>query len=203
MIGKLLVLTGVDGCGKSTQYENLKDWLKKNEYSFKGITFSPRKRENYSIYHDMKYGLLDEGIEMPADIRSIILAFDTYVQICTELMDALNSYDIVVTDRYIESTIIYLKARGIDSYWPYQILKKAPNPDLYLYIDTKIDTCIERVYTRKKKRQSHETPEIMKCVQKIFNESMDQYGFVRVNGNGTENEVFSRIIEILRDKNII
>ncbi len=203
MGAKIITLTGIDGCGKSLQFEKLCQWFEKKGYSYASICFSPRKRENYSIYHEMKYRLLNEGIVMPADIRSIILAFDTYVQICTQLNPALDKYDYVITDRYIESTLLYLQGRGIDYYWPEQILKNSPEPDIYLYLQTDVETSLERIDKRTKKRQSHENYDTLKKIKSCFDNAINIYNFQCVDACNSEEEVFKDILKILCKKGII
>lgn len=203
MDAKIITLTGIDGCGKSLQFEKLSKWFKEKGWSYFSVRFSPRKRENYSIYHEMKYRLLGEGIVMPADIRSIILAFDTYVQICTELIPNIKKYDYIITDRYIESTLLYLKGREIDFYWPQQILKSVPKPDIYLYLQTDIDTSLKRIDKRAGGRQSHENYETLKKIKKCFDDSIDTYNFKCVDASDNEDVVFHKIINILFENNII
>ena len=200
MKGHIICLTGIDGCGKSTQLEKLAEWFREQKIPSALIKMSPRKREHYSIYHDVKYNLLAEGKEMPADIRAIILAFDSYVQICTEVIPLLEKGYIVLCDRYVESTDLYLAARGINNYWPNQILKYAPKADLTLYISNSVDNCMARIKERGGHIQSHENEKMLLKIKECFESkyAKEKYSLVKIDGSGSIESTYDQIIEIVQ-----
>lgn len=193
--GKLIVLTGIDGCGKSTHAGLLAEKLEMSGYTVvKGRT-SPRKMPMHKTIQHIRNSLATDGIKFPLDIRAICLAVAMYDYVQSEIVPALENGKIVVLDRYIESTYVYLKGRNIDYRWPTAILNLLPKPDLTLYLNISPDIAASRISIRDE-LQVHERPEILSEIYKTFMEYNNEHPEIkRIDTNRDMENVHNDILD--------
>jgi dTMP kinase len=72
---------------------------------------------------------------------------------------------IVISDRYIESSIVYQTAEGLDTYWIEEINKFIVEPDLTIYLDVDPEVALDR---KKSVRDMFERVEFLKKVRRIY-----------------------------------
>jgi len=137
--GKLIVVEGTDGVGRSTQIELLKKWLEKSGYAVSdtGLRRSP---------------LTQPGIEEAKGgntlfplTNSLFYATDFADRLENQIIPALKAGFIVLSDRYFYSIIARDVLRGIDPSWARDIYGFALVPDIVLYLKADIDTLITRI----------------------------------------------------------
>ena len=137
--GKLIVVEGTDGVGRSTQIELLKKWLEKSGYAVSdtGLSRSP---------------LTQPGIEEAKGgnklfplTNSLFYATDFADRLENQIIPALKAGFIVLSDRYFYSIIARDVLRGIDPSWARDIYGFALVPDMVLYLKADIDTLITRI----------------------------------------------------------
>jgi len=137
--GKLIVVEGTDGVGRSTQIELLKKWLEKSGYAVSdtGLRRSP---------------LTQPGIEEAKGsntlfplTNSLFYATDFADRLENQIIPALKAGFIVLSDRYFYSIIARDVLRGIDPSWARDIYGFALVPDMVLYLKADIDTLITRI----------------------------------------------------------
>ena len=107
--GRLIVLDGPDGCGKSTQRTRLVEWLRSAGLDASEV----REPGGTAIGERVREILLDPACaEM--DLRcEMLLYMASRSQLCRErIMPALASGGTVVSDRFISSTLAYQGTAG-------------------------------------------------------------------------------------------
>ncbi len=137
--GKLIVLEGTDGVGRSTHTGLLKQWLENNGHAVldTGMTRSPLAGKRL---RQVKEGHTLGGITM-----SLFYATDFADRLENEMIPALRAGFIVLTDRYIYSLMARAIVRGADPEWIREVYGFALEPDAILYLRVKIDDLITRV----------------------------------------------------------
>ena len=143
LTGKLIVLEGTDGVGRSTQIRLLKEWLEQQGHAVldTGLTRS---------------GLVGKGIKRAKEghtlgriTLSLFYATDFADRLENEIVPALRAGFVVLTDRYIYSLMARSMVRGLDSAWVRNIHRFAPKPDAIFYLRIGVDELIPRaVFTR-------------------------------------------------------
>ncbi len=137
--GKLIVVEGTDGVGRSTQIKLLKKWLEKSGYAVSdtGLRRSP---------------LTQPGIEEAKGgntlfplTNSLFYATDFADRLENQIIPALKAGFIVLSDRYFYSIIARDVLRGIDPSWARDIYGFALVPDMVLYLKADIDTLVTRI----------------------------------------------------------
>jgi len=137
--GKLIVLEGTDGVGRSTHIGLLKQWLEKNGHAVldTGMTRSALAGKRL---RKAKEGHTLGGITM-----SLFYATDFADRLENEMIPALRAGFIVLTDRYIYSLMARAIVRGADPEWIREVYGCALKPDGIIYLRLNIDDLVTRV----------------------------------------------------------
>ncbi len=171
MQGRLIVLEGIDGSGKSTQFKLLTDALERDGIEFRKIVF-PRYQESSAAL--LKSYLAGEFGSRPGDVSpfaaSTFFFVDRFASYKTDWGDYYNSGGLVICDRYTTSNAIHqgakLPADELNGFldWLYDFefrLMELPKPDAVLYMDVDLDTCLSQMKARQEKTHTkgdiHET----------------------------------------------
>ena len=137
--GKLIVLEGTDGVGRSTQIGLLKQWLENHGHAVldTGMTRSALAGKRLKI---AKEGHTLGGITM-----SLFYATDFADRLENEIIPALRAGFIVLTDRYTYSLMARAIVRGADPEWLREVYGFALIPDAIFYLRVQIDDLVTRV----------------------------------------------------------
>lgn len=137
--GKLIVIEGTDGVGRSTQIHLLKEWLEKEGFAVSdtGLRRSPLTQPGMDA---AKAGHTLSPITM-----SLFYATDFADRLENQIIPALKAGFIVLSDRYFFSVIARDIVRGIDPNWGKDLYGFALIPDLILYLKADVDTLVSRI----------------------------------------------------------
>ena len=109
--GKLIVLEGTDGVGRSTQIELLRAWLEKQGYAVSDTGFR-RSQLTQPGLDAAKLGHTFSPLTM-----SLFYATDFSDRLENQIIPALKAGFIVLSDRYFYSTMARDVVRGADPRW--------------------------------------------------------------------------------------
>ena len=137
--GKLIVLEGTDGVGRSTQIKKLRNWLEEEGYAVSdtGLT---RSELTASGLEAAKSGHTLGPITM-----SLFYAADFADRLENQIIPALQAGFVVLSDRYFYSVVARDSIRGIDSDWAKQLYGIALKPDLILYMKASVPSLVTRL----------------------------------------------------------
>lgn len=149
MNGKLIVLDGLDGCGKSTQFELIKNYFNSKNIEVKAISFPDYDKPSSTL---VKMYLGGEICENASDINayaaSSFYAVDRYVSYKKYWENDYNSDKVILASRYITSNAIHQMAKMDKSNWDdfidwlfdYECKKLGmPYPDCVIFLDMPIE----------------------------------------------------------------
>jgi dTMP kinase len=110
--GVFVCFEGGEGAGKSTQSELLRAWLESEDYAVT-LTFEPG---DTMVGRRVREIVLDPATGALADrTEALLYAADKAEHVETVVLPALERGAVVITDRYVDSTLAYQGAgRGID-----------------------------------------------------------------------------------------
>ncbi len=139
LAGKLIVVEGTDGAGRTTQINLLKPWLEELGHAVldTGISRSPLAGEGIRR--------AKEGNNLGRVTQSLFYATDFVDRLENEIMPALRAGFVVLTDRYIYSLMARAIVRGMDPAWIRSIFSVALVPDAVFYLRLGVDQLIPRV----------------------------------------------------------
>jgi len=139
LAGKLIVIEGTDGAGRTTQINLLKPWLEELGHAVldTGMTRSHLAGEGIRR--------AKEGNNLGRVTQSLFYATDFIDRLENEIMPALRAGFIVLTDRYIYSLMARAIVRGVDAAWIRSIYSMALVPDAVFYLRVGVEELIPRV----------------------------------------------------------
>lgn len=137
--GKLIVIEGTDGVGRSTQIGLLKQWLEVQGYGVAttGWTRSPlmgKAIDNAKSGHTLSLHTF-----------SLLYSADFADRLEHEIIPALKAGFIVLADRYIYTAFARSVVRGADRNWIRELFGFALEPDVVFYMKINIENLIPRV----------------------------------------------------------
>ncbi len=143
--GLFITFEGIDGCGKTTQIELLKEELEKKGYTVL-LTREPGAK---GLGEKLREILLNYDGEVSSNCESFLFLADRAQHIDTVIKPAIDKGVIVLCDRHTDSTVAYQGyGRQLDLEQIYQLNKIATNgiiPDITFILDIDIDTSLQRI----------------------------------------------------------
>ncbi len=137
--GKLIVVEGIDGSGKSTQIDLLYKWLTEKGKSvyFSEWNSSPLVKSTTRLGKKRK--------SFTPTTFSLIQATDFANRWENQFLPMLKAGVIVLADRYAFTGFARDVARGVDPSWVRNLYSFAFQPDLALYFRVPLDAAVERI----------------------------------------------------------
>lgn len=137
--GKLFVVEGIDGSGKSTQLDLLRKWLVSQGYcvSFSEWNSSPLVRDI------TKFGKASRLLS-PLTF-SMIHAADFADRMERAILPPLRAGAVVLADRYIYTAFARDIARGMDPGYVRRLYRFAPRPTVAFYFRVPLDEALDRI----------------------------------------------------------
>ncbi len=208
MIGKLIVFEGVEGAGKSTQIQQTAAWLQDIYGRSVVITRQPGGTQ---LGQKIRQLLLQEPDDSAPEVihemaELLLYGADRAQHIATVIQPQLDRGDIVLCDRFTDSTIAYQSyGRGIDRASIEHVNKLATGgleSDLTLWLDLDVELGLERVSGRgKPDRIERASLDFHRRVQKGYQELAHMYPdrIVRIDANQPEATVQESIRLALKE----
>ncbi len=144
-MGKLIVIEGLDGSGKSTQLELLAENLKAMGIDAKTISFPDYSEKSSTLVKMYLNGEFGENAgDVNAYAASLFYAVDRFASFCCHWKDYYNNGGTVIAGRYVTSNAVHQTAKlpkeEWDTYldWLYSLeydKVSIPKPDLVLFLD--------------------------------------------------------------------
>lgn len=164
-MGKLIVIEGTDGSGKSTQFGRLTQRLQEDGQKFKTLVF-PRYSEPSSSLIRMYLG--GEFGSKPTDVNayaaSAFYAVDRFASFKQDWGEWYQQGGLIVSDRYTTSNAVHQASKepeekqGEFLKWLYEFEYDRlglPRPDLTLYLDVPTDFTEKLLRSREEATSTH------------------------------------------------
>jgi dTMP kinase len=107
----------------------------------------------------------------------------------------LDEGKIVVSDRYVYSSLAYQGSSGLSLGWIETINQLALKPDLALFIDVAPEVVLERL---KRKKSVMENLETQRKVRDIYYKFVEKGELLRIDGDKPKNEVSKEVLLAVR-----
>jgi dTMP kinase len=161
---KYIGIDGIDGCGKSTIVNLLKEDLERNGYKvFIKKEPGPLRDKIIEIIGKPHEENLEYGVTL-----ALLFTADRQIQ-NIELNKILNEGYIVISDRTLYSTFAYQSLyQGFDINWLKEISKYVRRPDITFILDLPAEEAIKRIENRNNKKNYYERLEFLEKVRKRF-----------------------------------
>ena len=137
--GRLIVVEGTDGVGRSTQIAMLQEWLEAEGYAVLVTGFRRSELASSGIDRAMRGNTLD------ALTLNLFYATDFWDRMEKSIVPALRTGMVALVDRYIFSIIARARVRGVPTGWLNDVFEFAVVPDRVLYLDVDVEHLLPRV----------------------------------------------------------
>jgi dTMP kinase len=198
--GKLIVLEGTDGVGRSTQMALLREWLEIEGYA---VAATGLKRGNLAG-KGIKSAML--GHTLSDKTMNLFYITDFADRLEQDILPALRASKVVLLDRYLFSIIARAQVRGADPSWLRDIFGFALVPDIVFYLHADLTNLVPRVLNARgfsywesgvdilPGRNYYDSYlEYQTRLLAQFDSIADEFGMVRVDANQSIHDVFQII----------
>jgi dTMP kinase len=136
--GRLIVVEGADGSGRSTQIAELVNWLETGGHA----TVQVGLKRSTLVSEELQRA--QEGNVLSRTTLALFYATDFADQLENLILPALKSGFIVLADRYIYTLMARDMVRGMNEAWLKNLYGIAPEPDAVFYLSVEPEELVQR-----------------------------------------------------------
>lgn len=178
-----IVFEGIDGAGKSSQIQLLKEWLEENGLEVELLVEPTDSKVGKLIRELLTYD--NATTEDMQKTLGLLFAADRML-----IMDKLNDENkIIISDRSFISSLAYQEPKD----WINEINKYAKKPDLVLLLDLDVATSVKRCAGE----DSFENEEFLNRVKENYFEVIKEFNHEIIDANNGINKVSSDIKKVV------
>ncbi|MDQ3621412.1 MAG: thymidylate kinase [Verrucomicrobiota bacterium] len=189
--GKLLVIEGADGSGRSTQIALLIRWMESNGFAVRHMGLRRSNLVAEELEEAKQSNLLTRTT------MSLFYATDFFDQLVHEMIPALRAGLIVLADRYVYTLMARDIVRGADRAWTRNLYSPAIVPDAVFYFRVSARQLVERNFEKKPTLDYWESGmdlglsrdmfdsfiSYQRLIQAQFQQMQKEFGFEVINAN--------------------
>jgi dTMP kinase len=197
LAGKLIVVEGADGSGRSTQIARLVEWLEGSGHA----TIQIGLKRSSLVSEELDKA--QQGNILSHTTLSLFYATDFADQLENNILPALRSGFMVLADRYIYTLMVRDMVRGMDPGWLKNLYGIALVPDAVFYLNVQPQELVERTFAKKHALDYWESGmdlglsrdmfdsflQYQSLVTAKFKELQRTYGFTIVDGHRSQDEI--------------
>jgi len=187
--GYFICIEGLDGCGKTTQTKLLVERLQKH---YKAVYTAEPSRGKIGMF--IREHCLHSKKRLSSVVEALLFAADRFEHLENEVLPALKEGKLVISDRYVYSSLAYQGAAGLDLEWIKKINKHALKPHLAIFIDVDPEIVIERLEREKSIMENLET---QRKVREVYMKFVEKGELVKIDGNKIKKEVADEILKVV------
>lgn len=192
MVGRgfFIVFEGIDGSGKSTHIERLimRLWERKLD------VFRTREPTDGRIGQLIREYTQGDRRLLSPETEALLFAADRHEH-CKKIRESLDAGKVVVSDRFLHSSLAYQGAAGADLDWIRELNRSALKPDLSILLDIDPDASLRRVKGRKK--TVFEEGEYLRRVRELYLGFVESGELVRVDADRDFDDVQNDVVGLV------
>lgn len=187
--GAFICIEGLDGCGKTTQAKLL---VKKLRKSHNAVYTAEPSRGKIGTY--IRECCLYGEKRLSTVVEALLFAADRIEHVENEVLPALNQGKLVISDRYVYSSLAYQGAAGLSVEWIEKVNEHALPPDFAVFIDVEPKIVMSRLKPQKSVMENLETQQ---KVREIYLKFVEKGSLTSINGNKSKNEVAKELYAVV------
>ena len=191
LYGKLIVIEGADGSGRSTQIAQLMDWLETSGHATVQVGLKRSTLVSSELEQAQKGNILSRTT------LGLFYATDFADQLENMILPALKAGFIVLADRYIYTLMARDMVRGMDIAWLQNLYGIALEPDAVFYLEVAAEELVQRNLAKNATLDYWESGmdlglsrdmfdsfvKYQNAMQSEFRQLQKTYGFTIIDGN--------------------
>ena len=207
MKGKFIVFEGIDGCGKTTQINEIFKWLPTSNLISNDSSIVKTREPGGSLLGAQlrKLILSNDKDDVPTNLTELLLyAADRTEHVTKIITPALKNGDWVLSDRFSGSTLAYQGyGRNIDK----EIIKKleiiacqGQKPDITFFLDISIEESIARRKNQIPDRIESEGVNFLRKVNIGFKKLAKENNWIVISASNNKENITTTIKNTLIEK---
>jgi dTMP kinase len=206
--GKLIVVEGADGSGRSSQIQRLVEWLEGSGHA----TVQVGLKRSTLVSEELTQA--QNGNILSRTTLSLFYATDFADQLENVIVPALRAGFMVMADRYIYTLMVRDMVRGIDEPWLRNLYGIALVPDAVFYLNVAPEELVQRVFAKNQTLDYWESGmdlglsrdmfdsflQYQARVERGFKQLQASYGFTIIDGHRSVEDInaeLRRRIEVM------
>lgn len=190
--GLFIVIEGIDGSGKDTHIKSLSNELR--DRGFKVLETAEPSRDRVGSF--LKRYAKNKGRRLPPETEALLFAADRYEHVKDIIAPALARGQIVISNRYLYSTLAYQGAAGVDLDWIREMNRFAIKPNLAVLLDILPEYSLHRL---KRRRTIFESADYLRKVRNIYLQLAERGELVKVDADRPRKAVQAEILAHVQD----
>ena len=191
--GLFITFEGTEGSGKTTQAELLGEWLAKDD------PVVVREPGGTELGEQIRDVLLYKGLEIDPEAEMYLFMASRRQLIGEVIAPALAGGQIVIADRYHDSTLAYQGgARGLPTIWP----PTFPRPDITFLLEGPVEAGLGRHEEagKSKDRMEQESIDFHRKVAQEYDRlaAAEPKRFVRLDATGSRDKIHFEVRDHLK-----
>ncbi len=200
--GKLVVVEGADGSGRSTQIAKLVDWLEAGGHA----TVQVGLKRSTLVSAELEKA--QEGNILSRTTLSLFYATDFADQLENIILPAMKAGFMVLADRYIYTLMARDLVRGVDEAWLKNVYGIAPVPDAVFYLSVAPEELVQRTFAKNSTLDYWESGMDIGLARDVFDSFLQYqtlvaeqfrrlqtiYGFDMIDGHRSVDEINADLI---------
>jgi len=204
--GLFIAIEGMDGSGKTSQLERIKQYLTEQDVSF----LSTREPGGIPVSEQIRNVILNVDNHMSGLTECLLYASARREHLIQKVIPAVQSGQLVICDRYVMSSLAYQgygRELGKDvldiNRLAIQVDQREYWADVNIYINVRPEVGLKRIMAKTSDREINrldlEAIDFHHRVYQGYTELSKQYAdqFIMINGEQTEEEVFEEIRQVI------
>jgi dTMP kinase len=191
--GLFITFEGTEGSGKTTQAELLSEWLEKEN------PVLVREPGGTELSEQIRDVLLYKGLAIDPEAEMYLFMASRRQLIAEVITPALAAGQIVIADRYHDSTLAYQGgARGVPTTWP----PTFPRPDITFLLEGPAEVGLNRheMAGKSKDRMEQESIDFHRKVAEAYEKlaEAEPQRFVRLDATGSRDKIHLEVRDRLK-----
>jgi dTMP kinase len=187
-----VAIEGIDGAGTTTQTKLVADALRA-----RGIAVHATHEPSARAVGKLIRAQLRDGGSMPEAAMALLFAADRLDHYHNEIGPALQRGDVVLSDRYVLSSLVY-QGEALGG-WPVQLNAHAPAPDLTVLIEVSPELAAARRTQRGGAAERYDDNTMQTRLASRY-DALAPRGTLRLDGTRPPAEISAAIVSAIAEK---
>ena len=193
MTGFLIAFEGLDQSGKQTQAEGVRDYVTARKRECRLLSFPDYGTAIGSEISKALHGEREYG----PDVMQLMYVANRYER-RAEMTRWLEDGFVLVSDRYLASSIAYGEAQGLDPEWLRDMQRFLPKPDLTILLDIAPETAVQRKATGRDRYERDLA--LLSRVRASYRRQAEQDGWLRLDGERPREAVSADVLSAVETR---
>lgn len=189
-------IEGIDGVGKSTVIRHVAEELKGRGYLIH-VTSEPSESV---IGQFIRRSVLAGGAKVDPSALTLLFAADRVIHYATVIKPKLSEGYLVITERYIESSLAYQGAQGVPINWIIEVNSMVNKPDLTIILDAPLEVVMSRLTNRGMLEYFERNIDLLRRAREIYLRRARELNYPVIDASRSINQVVKEVLTLIEEK---